>query len=72
VRRQNISNAVIRNINEHLKLYAQEKKLCYIDLYDIFTDSTGQLDVRLSLDGIHLTFEGYKVWLEAIEPYVIH
>jgi lysophospholipase L1-like esterase len=61
----------IKKINQYLRLYAHEKDLHYIDLYDKLIDSTGQLDAKYSLDGIHLTSEGYKVWLETIKPYVL-
>ncbi|MEW6001528.1 MAG: GDSL-type esterase/lipase family protein [Nitrospirota bacterium] len=71
VRLENISSQTIKKVNESLKIYAHEKGLCYIDLYDKLADSTGQLDARYSVDGIHLTSEGYRIWLEILKPYIL-
>jgi lysophospholipase L1-like esterase len=39
-------------------------------LHSRLVDATGQLDARYSLDGLHLTAHGYRVWLDHIAPYV--
>jgi lysophospholipase L1-like esterase len=72
VRREDKPPMLIKKVNEHLRAYAQTQGLCYIDLYDKFADSSGQLqEIYAHTDGIHLTPEGYKIWLEAIEPEVL-
>jgi lysophospholipase L1-like esterase len=70
-RRETMLNRRIKQVNEYLKAYAIEKELCYIDLYDQLADLTGLLDVKYTYDGLHLSFEGYKIWLEALTPHVL-
>ncbi len=72
VRRENISNMTVKRVNESLRSNSDEKGLCYVDLYEKLADSKGQLDEKYSLDGIHLTSEGYRVWLETIESYLVN
>jgi lysophospholipase L1-like esterase len=69
-RRETISNLLIKKVNQNLKPYADEKGVCYIDLYDKLTDLTGLLDVKYTYDGIHLSLEGYKIWLGALQPHI--
>ena len=71
VRHENISNATIKKANAYVKSYAIDKGLCYIDLFDVLIDRTGLLDANYTHDGIHLSFPGYQVWLEALRPYMI-
>jgi lysophospholipase L1-like esterase len=65
-----ISNVVVQTTNARLGRLAQDKGLCYIDLYQHFVDATGQLAAPLSDDGLHLTVEGYQRWMAAITPYL--
>jgi lysophospholipase L1-like esterase len=69
-RRESISNVIIQNVNESLKSLSYSQGVCYLDLYSIFTDLTGQLDQNLTYDGLHLTVEGYKSWLAAIKAHI--
>jgi lysophospholipase L1-like esterase len=71
-RQEAISNLLIKQVNQYLKLYAIEKGLCYIDLYDKLTDLTGLLDAKYTYDGIHLSLEGHKIWLDAIQPQIFN
>jgi lysophospholipase L1-like esterase len=65
-----ISNEVIQTTNADLGMLAQDKGLCYIDLYGRFVDATGQLAAPLTDDGLHLSVEGYQRWMVAITPYL--
>jgi lysophospholipase L1-like esterase len=67
---QEISNVVVHTTNAQLDLLAQDKGLCYIDLYQHFIDATGQITASLTDDGLHLTVEGYQRWMAAITPYL--
>jgi lysophospholipase L1-like esterase len=67
---QEISNEVVQTTNIQLDRLAQDKGLCYIDLYQDFVDATGQLAAPLTDDGLHLTVEGYQRWIAAITPYL--
>ena len=67
---QELSNEVVHTTNAQLARLAQDKGLCYIDLYQDFVDATGQLAAPLTDDGLHLSVEGYQRWMAAITPYL--
>ncbi len=66
---QNTDNVV--KLNSHLINFAKEFKYQYIDVYSHLSDSENQLDSQYTFDGVHLNGQGYLVWLEAIQKYVI-
>jgi lysophospholipase L1-like esterase len=70
-RKENLLNVTIQNVNNSLKSLSESQGVCYLDLYSKFTDLTGQLDQKLTYDGLHLTIEGYKSWLAAIKPHIL-
>jgi lysophospholipase L1-like esterase len=49
-------------VNEELKKLAAKEKVTVIDLYPHFANAEKKLDKRYTIDGLHLTAEGYKVW----------
>lgn len=49
-------------VNAGLKKIAAETGITVIDLYPHFLDASGKLDKRYTIDGLHLTAPGYKVW----------
>ena len=57
-------------LNQNLKTLAAEFGYQYIDLFSVMADSNNYLPKKYSLDGLHLTYSGYKVWVDAIRPYV--
>ncbi len=62
--------AQIMELNEKLKELATEFGHTYIDLFSVMADSNNHLPRKYSIDGLHLSYEGYRVWTEAIRPYV--
>ncbi len=64
-----IPNERIRQLNEQLKLMAQEKGAYFLDLYPLFSDPEGNLRSELSTDGLHLSQQGYLVWASAIKLF---
>ena len=64
-----IPNERIRQLNEQLKLMAQEKGTYFLDLYPLFSDPEGNLRSELSTDGLHLSQQGYLVWASAIKLF---
>ena len=62
--------AQIMELNGKLKEMATEFGHTYIDLFSLMADSENHLPRRYSIDGLHLSYEGYRVWAEAIRPYV--
>jgi lysophospholipase L1-like esterase len=54
-------------VNEELKKLAAKEKITLIDLYPHFLDVDKKLDKKYTIDGLHLTAEGYKVWAEILK-----
>jgi len=54
--------AHIAAVNQGIQKIASSEGATYIDLHPTFADSAGNLDARLTYDGLHLNAEGYKRW----------
>ncbi len=61
---------VIMELNGKLQAMAAEFGHTYIDLFSVMADADNHLPGKYSIDGLHLTYEGYRVWVEAIKKYV--
>ena len=64
-----ISNERIRAINQQLAQIAREEEVRYLDLFPLFADAEGNLQSKLSTDGLHLNSQGYLVWRSALYLY---
>ena len=62
-------NEVVREENAALKALAKERNVPFIDLYDQFAEH-GEINPRLTWDGIHLVDEGYAIWEKQLLPYL--
>lgn len=62
-----MSNEDVASLNSELEKLAIEYNIIYIDLYSKFLDHTGFLPDYYSIDGVHLTGEGYAIWIEEIK-----
>jgi len=60
----------IMELNGRLKELAAEFGYTYIDLFSVMADANNYLPRKCSIDGLHLTYEGYRIWAEAIKEYV--
>jgi hexosaminidase len=60
----------IKELNIKLKALAAKYDCRYVDLFQIMADSNDHLKKEYSLDGIHLTYKGYKAWADFIRPMV--
>lgn len=77
---KNDSNVALNNRiepNERIKLFnlkikeiAENENAEYINLFDKFTDSDGNLDMKYSGEGLHLIGNGYMLWKQAIQQYI--
>ncbi len=54
-------NSQICKCNDQIKIIAGEKGILYIDLFSIYEEN-GMLPMSLTIDGIHLSNEGYCKW----------
>jgi len=64
------NNEAIRRINERLKKVAREKGIEYIDVFSHLTDEEGNLRLEYTVEGLHLTIEGYRVCADVLRPYL--
>ena len=57
------------NINQ-FKIWAEDDGIIYIDLFSLFADEEGKMDIKYLNDGLHLTGEGYLIWRDAVKRYL--
>ena len=60
----------VKKNNIEIKRLAEEYGYCFVDLFENFLDSEGHLKSELSIDGIHLNANGYRLWTEKLKPYL--
>ena len=57
------ANRVIKNV-------ADGEGLKFVDLYSLYADYDGQMNISLTPDGVHLRSEAYKIWYKEIKQYI--
>ncbi|MBO9565780.1 MAG: sialate O-acetylesterase [Niastella sp.] len=57
-------------VNEGIRKIAAEEKATCIELNKPFQDAEGKLNKELTMDGLHLNAEGYKLWAGILKPYL--
>jgi len=67
-RPQRTSPAAIAETNALLARAAEAEGVAFLDVGRALEDPTGQLDPRYSLDGLHVSGEGYRVWANMLLP----
>lgn len=70
VRNSGKSNSDIVFLNKKIENIAAENGLVFINLYPLFLDEEGQLDSKLTQDGIHLDASGYVIWKKELQKYL--
>jgi len=68
--KRNVNNQNILDFNNNLNKLANNSDIFYIDLYSAFLDSSGQLNQKYTLDGIHLNGQGYLIWKNQLANYL--
>lgn len=61
---------VIMDLNLRLRDLASEFGHTYVDLFSVMADAQNQLPRKYSIDGLHLTYEAYRIWVETIRKYI--
>lgn len=64
-----IANASIVALNEALRGAVEAKGCAWADVRSALIDREGKLDRRFTIDGVHLTGEGYAAWVKALAPW---
>lgn len=62
-----IPNPLIKDLNQKLSQQVNDQGSIYLDFYQRFTNTQGNLRSELTTDGLHLNLEGYKVWQFALK-----
>ncbi|MBN9117899.1 MAG: GDSL family lipase [Planctomycetes bacterium] len=60
-------NPKIKQINDIISKFADNKKVFYKDIGDKFLNKDGGLERKVMPDLLHLSEEGYKIWAAAIK-----
>ncbi len=63
-------NENIKEINKKLKSYCEENQIVYIDMYTNLIDKDGNLDIKYTEDGLHLSSLGYIKVTRILLPYL--
>ncbi len=58
------------SINEHIKEYADGKRVFFLDLNSAFLDDRGRLPKSVMPDLLHPHEAGYRTWAKAMEPTI--
>ena len=61
----------ILKLNQLYKELVIKHEVSYIDIYDMLCDEHGQLDIPYTIDGLHLSTEGYKCVTEQLKKYIL-
>lgn len=63
-------NQAIRRLNSRIKVEAESQGLDFIDLAPALSDHRNQLNQEFTNDGLHLRKPAYKIWTEALSPFI--
>ncbi|MGD9605796.1 MAG: GDSL-type esterase/lipase family protein [Bacilli bacterium] len=61
-------NKTIIKINEQIKAYCDENAIPFINVYDHLIDDDGNLKKDYTVEGLHVSYNGYCVIANLIEP----
>lgn len=64
-----IDNDSVNSLNGELEVLAKESNVSFIDLYSALS-TNNQLEEKYTIDGIHLTGQGYAVWKNEIGEFI--
>jgi lysophospholipase L1-like esterase len=65
-----IDNQDLVAVNQELKKIVFIFSYNYLNLHSSFLDDAQQLDIKYTIDGVHLNANGYSHWKTIIEPYI--
>lgn len=62
------SNTAVRELNQAIARLSAERSCTYVDVFTAMVGPDGSLDASFTMDGVHLTGEGYAAWARALAP----
>ncbi len=66
----NRTNEQIREINKKLKKYCKDNNYTYIDMYSELVDNEGNLSLKYTTEGIHISDLGYLKITKVLYQYI--
>jgi lysophospholipase L1-like esterase len=65
-------SAKIKHLNLALQYLSHEntKQTTYLDLFSVFADENGNMKTLYTNDGVHLTGQGYQLWVNVLKKYL--
>ena len=64
------TNEDIKELNSQLEEYCKNNDVKYIDMYNELVDENGNLKLEYTVDGLHLSTEGYSVVSDVLKTYI--
>ena len=61
-------NKQIKKINALMKAYCEDNHFPFINIYDHLTDQKGNLKKEYTVEGLHISYNGYLVIAKLLEP----
>jgi lysophospholipase L1-like esterase len=61
----------IVQINEQLAKFADERTIFFLNVNDKLANADGILFEGMTIDGLHLSVKGYKVWADGLRPLLM-
>ncbi len=69
---ERLSKERIQQANNLIAKMCREKNLALINLYDVVMGADGYLNEEINSDGIHMTPDGYKMWLNYLIEHTVY
>lgn len=60
----------IGRLNDHYRRITAQVGGVYVDLWPALADTNGALRRTCTLDGLHLTGDGYQAWVDVLRPHL--
>ena len=64
------NNEKIKETNKKIKEICKEKNITYVNVYDKLTDKNGNLKLEYTVEGLHISDDGYKKITNVLSKYV--
>lgn len=65
------NNGNVAKFNEVIVKLSREKRVVLLDTASVYREEDGQLPSSLTLDGVHFTSDGYRMWADFLRCHVM-
>jgi lysophospholipase L1-like esterase len=64
------TNEAIQKLNLTIKELAIQKRIAYVDVFEMLIDQTGNLKADCTMDGLHPNVKGYEIISKTVLPFL--